>query len=153
MAVIMRNFREPDRNNYIKMSKSFYSSPAVSHYVPIQFFNETFDLCLQKGPYVRGLIIEYDGQTAGYMLLSFTYSNEAGGMVVLIEEVLILPEFQGKGVVSKVFDMLAEEYDSKAARYRLEVTRINNRAIEIYKHFGYTEVEYISMIRDLREKK
>ena len=128
MPVIARDFTESDRKIYCEMSNAFYASDAVCRSVPQAFFVKTFELCLQKSPFVRGLIIEYENRTAGYVLLSFTYSNEAGGMVVLIEEALVLPRFQGKGIVSKVFDILADEYDGKAARYRLDVTKENGRA-------------------------
>jgi len=149
MSVTLRDFKEQDLDRYLQLSRDFYSSDAVDHAVPEKFFRHTFEACIKKSPYARGLMIEYEGKSAGYLLLSFTHSNEVGGLVVLIEEVLICPEYRGKGIAGKVFDFLSKEYDGKVSRYRLEVTRHNRHAIEIYKHYGYQEIQYMSMVRDL----
>ena len=44
---------------------------------------------------------------------SFTHSNEVAGMVVLIEELYIRPEYQGKGIGNFVLDWLFQEYQDK----------------------------------------
>ena len=150
MQTIFRDFIKTDKSIYIQMSNIFYGSDAVDHIVPQKCFECTFDRCCTKNdPYVRGLIIEYGGEVAGYALLSFTYSNEVGGMVLLVEEAYINPDFRGKGIISKFFAFLESEYSGKIKRYRLEVTENNRHAIEIYEHFGYKKLEYVQMIRDL----
>ena len=80
------------------MSREFYQGDGVSHAVPEENFNKTFTLILQKNPYLEGWMIESQGRAAGYILLSFTYGNEAGGMIVLLEELYIRPEYQGQGL-------------------------------------------------------
>ena len=53
---------------------------------------------------------EQDGVPAGYALLSFTHSNESGGLVVLIEEVYVDAAFRGKKIGTKFFAWLFEAY-------------------------------------------
>lgn len=152
MQYIIRDFREADRKNYYGMAEKFYQSDAVSHPVPKEFFEKTFNMCIEKSPFTRGLIIEQDHIVAGFALLAFTYSNEVGGMVLLIEDLFVLPEFRGKGLVLKFFNYLEAEYHEKIARYRLEVTEANHQAIEIYQHLGYKKIEYMSMVKEIAKE-
>jgi len=149
LQIIFRDFIKTDKQVYLKMSNAFYSTDAVDHVVPKEFFEYTFGKCCDINPYVRGLMIECEGKIAGYIILSFTYSNEVGGMVLLIEEVYVNPDFRGKGIISKFFAFLDEEYSGKVKRFRLEVTESNRHAIEIYERFGYKKLEYVQMIRDI----
>lgn len=65
---------------------------------------------------VRGLTILHRGEILGYCQLSFTYSSEADGLVVLIEELYIKPAFQGKGVGKQVFDFIEGEYSGQGQK-------------------------------------
>lgn len=149
MQFTIRDFKESDREDYYQMSHAFYHSDAVSHAIPKEFFAKTFDMCLKKSPFARGLIIKQEKMSAGFALLAFTYSNEVGGMVLLIEDLFILPEFRGQGLVRKFFTQLENEYHGRVVRYRLEVTESNRQAIEVYQHFGYKKIDYISMIKEI----
>jgi len=149
MLTTIRDFAKEDKDNYLALSDMFYHSGVVCCSVPQSNFEKTFEKCLERNPYVRGLMIEHDGETAGFALLSFTYSNEAGGMVVLLEEAFVLPDFRGKGIMRELFVLLEKEYKDMAARFRLEVTRDNGHAIKIYEKYGYKEIEYMNMIKDV----
>ena len=69
-------------------------------------------------------------------------------MVLLIEELYLKPEHQGKGFGSQVFDWLFEEYRGKVKRFRLEVTKVNDGAIRLYKRRGFEELDYLQMVWD-----
>ena len=79
---MIRDLRSDDRNAFLSMVKDFYSSDAVAHSVDPQNFEATFAAAMEKSPFLRALMMEEKGKPAGYALLSFTYSNEAGGLVV-----------------------------------------------------------------------
>ena len=81
---MIREMTAQDEKRYLDMGQEFYSSNAVLHPIPREIYHKNFQEMLQGSPYIKGYIIEKDGQTAGYMILSFTYSSEVGGMVVLI---------------------------------------------------------------------
>ena len=97
-------------------------------------------------PCVRLYLIENGGQTAGYALLALTFSNEAGGDVVWLDEIYIRPEFQGKGLGNEFFDFLEKEFAS-AARFRLEVESDNEGAVRLYKRRGFRPLEYVQFIK------
>ena len=147
--IIVRDFIPSDKEAYLNLATEFYNSDAVCHSVDSKNIELTFDACINKSPYARGFIIEYDGEQAGFAMLSFTHSLEAGGLVVLLEDLYVSQKFRGKGLMSKFFKALFLEYDKKAARYRLEVTKNNKSAIDIYKHYGFEELEYLAMVKDL----
>ncbi len=148
MQVVFRSFNPDDYPVFLKMCREFYASDAVCHSIPESCFKTTFEMCLTESPYVRGYLFESDGIVAGYGLLSFTYSAEVGGLSVLIEELYVLPEFQGKGMIRRFFELLKEEYEDNVSRFRLEVTKENLRAIEIYRRYGFQELPYLQMVKD-----
>lgn len=145
---MIRDSLPEDRNIFLSMVKRFYSSSAVAHNVDSQNFDITFDAAVSKSPFIRLLIIDDDEISVGYALLSFTYSNEVGGMVVLVEELYVSEEYRGMGFGGMVFEFLEQEYPS-AKRFRLEVRKDNERAIKLYSRIGYNVLDYVQMVRDI----
>lgn len=148
---MLRDFIAEDRDHFVRFAKTFYSSDATMYAVPEQNFHTTFDQIMQGSPFLRGMMFVCEGQPVGYALLSFTFSAEAGGMVVLLEEAYILPDFQGRGLGTELFRMVEREYAGKARRLRLEVTRSNTDAVRLYERMGFQPLDYIQMIKDLPE--
>ncbi len=149
MTQLIRDFIESDRTKYIAMSEDFYQTDAVLHSISAENFQQTFDECLKKNLYLRGLALIQEGNVAGYALLSFTWSNEAGGISLLIDEAYITPRYQGQGLGSLLFKFVEDEYKNIAKRIRLEVTSSNSSAIRLYKRLGYEEFRYLQMLKDL----
>lgn len=147
-TVSIRDFRTADREEFVRMQVDFYGSTATLHGISPEQSGRIFDLTVRINPYARGLIIECGGSTAGYLHLSFTHSNEVAGMVLLIEELYILPAYQGRGLGSWALNWIFEEYAGKVNRYRLEVTKVNDGAIRLYERMGFEELDYLQMVRD-----
>ena len=145
----IRDFTEADRKDYLSMCAAFYTSTAVLHNVPAEHFTRTFDACLQGNPYLRGFAFVQDGAFAGHGLLSLTWSGEAGGLCVLLEEASVAPEFRGHGIGSAFLRFVEETYRGRAKRLRLEVTHSNIDAMRLYKRFGYEEYDYVQMVKEL----
>ncbi len=137
---MFRKINLSDREKYIEMAKDFYSSPAVLHNIPAAFFERTFDEMMRSEDYAVGFIIEAEEKTAGYALLAKTFSQEAGGIVVWIEELYVLPEFRGKGFGSAFIEFVKNEIP--AARYRLETEPENERAKALYRKHGFEKLAY-----------
>ncbi|MDL2232039.1 GNAT family N-acetyltransferase [Ruminococcaceae bacterium OttesenSCG-928-L11] len=149
MALLIREFQPCDKTDYIEASKQFYSLDAVLHPVPEENFASTFEECLNHNPFMKGYTFVYDDVYAGYGLVSYTWSNEVGGLVVLLEEAYILPAFQGRGIGSAYIRRVEEENSDRAKRFRLEVTRSNTAAIALYERLGYEAFDYMQMVKDL----
>ncbi len=143
---MIRKLTKADEALFVAMSREFYASPAVEHDVPPAYHTDAFAELMRSDEYIEGYLLS-DGETpAGYALLQKTYSREAGGLTVWIDEIYLRPAFRGKGLAKELF-ALAETLGAR--RLRLEVEPENERAVALYKKLGYRELEYRSMIKDL----
>ena len=131
----------------LDMFDEFYHSPGVLHAVPKSHFERTLNEVYSGSPFIDCYIFEQDGKAVGYGQLSLTYSNEAGGICVWIEEIYVRPAFQGKGLGSEFLNFVKNEYKN-AARLRLEIEPDNDGARKLYRRMGFSELEYQSMIID-----
>lgn len=142
---MLRKITPNDRETYIALSEEFYSSDAVSHSIPVEFHKNSFDELMRSDEYIECFIFEQNGETAGYALIAKTFSPEAGGVVVWIEELYVRESFRGKGLGKAFFKYMEENYP--AARYRLEIEPENLRAKKLYSSLGYKELPYAQMIK------
>lgn len=145
---MIRKLNAADKELYLKLAKEFYCSDAVCHNIPAQFMENTFSELMSSNRYLECFILENDGIAAGYALLAKTYSQEGGGIVVWVEEIYILPQFQGKGLGTEFFKFLHEWSKSNVARLRLEVEPENYSAIKLYSRLGFEPLEYRQMVKD-----
>lgn len=147
---MIRDLRPEERPLFLALCHQFYRSSAVSHPVPDEHFEKTADLALTGSPYVRVLLL-LDGEIpAGFSVVTLTHSNEAGGLCVLIEDLMVLPEFRGKGLGRAFFRYLEAEYPH-AARFRLEVMPDNEGAIRLYRRQGFVPLTYLQMVKEASE--
>lgn len=138
-----------NKQEFINFCKEFYTSNAVMHPIPDRHIEKTAQLVADGSPYTRCLLFYTDNTCSGYVLLSFTYSNEAGGKVILLEEIYLRDEFRGNGICKDFFSWLFKQYDDEIKRYRLEVSEDNTRVKRLYSSLGFTEFNYQQMVRDL----
>ena len=103
---MFRKINQNDKDFYINSVKAFYSSDAVLHSIPESYITKTFDELMASDVYAECYIIEKEGERAGYALLAKTFSQEAGGIVVWLEEIYILPEFRSCGLGGKFLRFL-----------------------------------------------
>lgn len=144
----IRRFTKGDRETYLALAAAFYAdSDAVDHTVPVHHAARTFDALMNGTPFADAFLAEEGGKPLGFALLALTWSNEAGGLTVWIEELLTLPEARGRGVGRALMDKIRKTQPN-ANRFRLEVTRGNARAIGLYESLGYKVLPYDQMILD-----
>ena len=142
---MLRKITPNDRETYIALSEEFYSSDAVSHSIPVEVHKNSFDELMRSDEYIECFIFEHEGETAGYALIAKTFSPEAGGVVVWIEELYVREGFRGKGLGKAFFAYMEQNYN--VSRYRLEVEPDNVRAKKLYSALGYKKLPYEQMIK------
>ena len=145
----IRKITSEDRDFFIAASKAFYASAAVAHDVPASYHLTTFEELMNAEVYQSGYILTLDGVSAGYALVSKTFSREAGGTVWWLEELYILPEYRGKGLGRSYFDFIEKAAaENGVRRLRLEVEPDNTRAAKLYYNLGYKPLNYAQMLKE-----
>ena len=134
-----------DREDYIRFSTEFYNSSAVDKPVPREHFEQGFDEMMRSDVYVQGYMLVFDGNNVGYCVTMKTYSVEAGGITIWIDELFVLEEYRSKGLGRELFKYIEENGDKKLRRIRLEVELENGRAISLYKKMGFEPAPYDGM--------
>ena len=145
---MIRKVMPQDKEMYLSLTEKFYQSDAVSHNIPLENRLNTWDEIIRSDEYADCYFVIKDGDVAGYMLLAYTFSQEAGGKTAWIEEIYILPEFRSMGLGNELFDFIKAEIEPDCARLRLEVEADNIRAKKLYKSLGFKQLEYEQMIRE-----
>lgn len=143
---MVRKIKNSDRQEFLAMSAEFYASDAVTHNVPQHFHEATFDELMASETYLECYLLEADGKIAGYALLAKTFSHEAGGKVLWLEELYVRREYRSKGLGKEFFSVLEARGD--AARLRLEVEPKNDRAKSLYRRMGFKKLDYEQFIKE-----
>ena len=147
---MLKRFTKYDKNEYFELTKLFYQSDAVLHPVPHSHLESTFTELINGSPFLDGCKIMHNGTTAGFALFAITYSQEAGGKVLWLEELYIKEEFRSLGLGSKFFEEILKKLPSDFKRIRLEVEDDNLGAIRFYKRFGFDWLDYKQMNIDFK---
>lgn len=142
---MIRKFMPEDREDYIRFSTEFYNSSAVDKPVPREHFEQGFDEMMRSDVYVQGYMLVCDGNNVGYCVTMKTYSVEAGGITIWIDELFVLEEYRSKGLGRELFKYIEENGDKKLRRIRLEVELENGRAVSLYKKMGFEPAPYDGM--------
>ncbi len=146
---MIRRIEEGDREVFLALSEQFYASSAVLHPIPAAYHARTFEELMRSREYADGYILEVDGRAVGFGLVAKTWSREAGGMVLWLEELYILPAYRSRGLGSEFF-AVCEKFaaDNGYARIRLEVEEENVRARALYERLGYAPLPYLQMVKE-----
>ena len=145
-----RKFESDDKEIYLAYSKDFYGNGAALHPIPQSHMEHTFESLLAGSPYADGFMLLSDGKRAGYCLISFLWSTEAGGLLALIDELYVSPDFRGLKLGGSFLEQLEEYYGDRIVGLRLEVCGTNQGAIRLYQRHGYDFLEYRQMIKYLK---
>jgi diamine N-acetyltransferase len=137
-----RSFTSTDTDELICMMRELFSSDDVH-------FDEAM---ARKGigaiaasppgaaPPGRIWMIESNGQSAGYMVLTFAFSLEFGGWHAFIDEVFLREAFRGRGWGTHAIELAASTCIGLGLRaLLLEVDVANERALRVYRRCGFLE--------------
>lgn len=89
----------------------------------------------------KAWLIDVEDVTAGYVVITMSFSIETGGRDGFIDEFFIKPELRNHGLGRRVLDLVDEEARMQGlGRMYLEVEH-GNRAIRLYRRAGYRDHE------------
>lgn len=143
---MFRKITKDDWELYRHYVDVFYHTDAVNAPVPEENYRATFDEMMRSDAYVKGYIFECEESPCGFVLLSKTYSQEAGGVSVTIEEIYIDPEYRSRGLATEFFEWLKAQ--PGIMRLRIEVEDDNEGAKRLYERMGFDLLPYLQMVID-----
>ncbi len=144
---MIRKYLDSDYSEVAGLMYEFNHSSAVLSPVDSSHYDITLRLAIEGSPYVEVYVIECEGTVVGYVQLSLTHSNEAGGQIVWIDELYILPAYQGRGLGSSALQYVFSSHP-QAKRFRLEVCKTNSGAIALYAKLGFVLLDYTQYVID-----
>jgi len=137
-----------DREEYLAMVTAFYNTNAVIRPIPRSHIEATFDEVIRTDTYAACYICETENSTVGYALLAKTFSQEAGGYVIWIEELYLKEGYRNQGLGREFFNTFLSALPPEVKRVRLEVERENEGAVALYESLGFDWLEYDQMVLD-----
>ena len=147
---MFREISPGDRDLYFHYADIFYHTDAVEAPVPPEHYAVTFDELMRSNAYLKCYIFEDNGVPCGFVLLSKTFSQEAGGVSVTIEEIYIDEAHRSKGLATEFFEYL--KGIDEIARLRIEVEDDNQGAKRLYERMGFKLLPYLQMVIDRRKQ-
>lgn len=144
---MIREMTKDDYQIFMEMGNLFYQSSALEIPLATETIERTFQHIVSNSPYIKGFILEKDNKVAGFATISFAFSTEFGGNIILFEDLFIKDAFQGQGLGTIMFNYLEETYKDQVVAIKLEVSRVNKRAKKLYEILDYEVNDYISMVK------
>lgn len=143
----IRKMKLYDEKDVMKMVDDFYNSDAVLHTVDMNVLRRSFMDAAGSEPLVEGAVLCEGEEAVGFAYMAMTYSCEAGGKSMMLEELYLSEKCRGKGYGTKFFNWVFETYP-EIVRFRLEVTEENKGAAALYRRLGFKDFDYKQMIFD-----
>jgi GNAT superfamily N-acetyltransferase len=98
----------------------------------------------------RAWFVIDDGRIVGYVVMSFDFSFEYGGLNAWVDEIFIEKESRGKGLGTEVLDFFeSAARELGVAAIHLEVNH-GNKAAELYRRRGFVDHQRYLMTKWIR---
>ena len=133
----------------LRMMRALYEADGQEHRVDAETFPSTIDYLLANPASGRIVLLTDGGVLHGYALLVSYWSNEWGGVVLLLDELFVDEAFRGRGIAKAFFRHLERERPFGAVVVALEVSSRNTRARALYESMGFTDRHLRTMTRRL----
>lgn len=101
---------------------------------------KNLNLLLTHPHYGKLWIIKQDEVVAGYTFLGFGFSFEFKGRDAFVDELFILPQFQGQGIGKIAIDFVTDEARKAGVKVlHLEAEHHNERGLRLYRAKGFKD--------------
>lgn len=145
----LKPMEETDRTDFLEMCMDFYADGAALQTIPPERMERSFEKAVSGSPYIKGFLF-LEGETAvGYALTFPYYSNEVGGLCLMLDEIYVKPEWRRRGLASQYLAEVAQAFDEPVVGLRLDVCPDNDNARRLYEKQGFQMLGYQSMVKGL----
>jgi ribosomal protein S18 acetylase RimI-like enzyme len=136
MQVHYSNYTEEYKEELLQMVKSLYLEPG-GQVMSDGKIMRTIDFLSKNPDQGKIVIFRLDGKSIGYSILINFWSNEFGGLILIIDELFIREEFRNRGVGTDFIQMLTGTANSGYKAIQLEVYPSNTKALHLYTLLGF----------------
>lgn len=137
--LIFRAYRESDFNELEPMILELYAddnATTVGSMTQEQIIRTIKTMTTQ--PEIGSILVfEIEGQIVGYAILTWFWSNEFGGRMLIIDELLVKKSWRNQGIASRFFEWLFAERRYGEMAYELEVGAKKEDTIRFYEKQGF----------------
>lgn len=138
--VRFRTATETDRELLTRLVTEYYEHD--DHEIDLVVISSAIDAAVGGDIRMHLVIVEIDGQPAGYLALSTGFSMESGGPDGCIDELYLVESVRGRGIGSLMLAHADEVFRGLGVRrVYLEVEKHNPRARALYAGSGYSETD------------
>jgi GNAT superfamily N-acetyltransferase len=88
----------------------------------------------------------------GYAIVIYYWSNEYGGDIVSIDELFVKPPWRRKGIGTSFIEYIATTKARYLKGLQVEVTPVNERALDFYSQRGFLSSENRYLFRKLHRR-
>ncbi|VTR97635.1 GNAT family N-acetyltransferase [Tuwongella immobilis] len=149
MSIEYRIMTTADRHwspNVCSMMAGLYAEDPPSSPAPIDRFPVTIETLLTQ-PHLGTIVLIWEELPIGYALLIPYWSNEFGGIILMIDELYIEAPHRGRGIGRGFFEWLTVNRRVDHVALMLEVSPRNHAARRLYESLGFTERSNRLLIR------
>jgi ribosomal protein S18 acetylase RimI-like enzyme len=140
MPVTMRRADAQDLGDLLELMHEFYGEAGYA--LNPDRARAAFLPLLSPGELGQVWVADLEGQVAGHLVFTFSYSMEYGGRTAFIEDLFVRPALRSRGVGRALVGQaraICEELGVRAMY--LEVARTNGPAQAIYRAVGFDSTE------------
>jgi diamine N-acetyltransferase len=100
--------------------------------------------------FVRAWLLEFESEVVGYVVLTFGFSLEYGGLDAYVDELFVKLEFRGRGFAAQALAFLTLECQKlNVVALHLEVDTSNHSAKSLYAKMGFASTARELLNKDL----
>lgn len=141
MNIVFRPYKKSDSSSlYSMINKLYEEDPGYAKIDDSKISNTIHELTKHKEK-GKIFIFKSEEKLIGYSILINYWSNEYGGNILVIDEIYILPKYRQKGYGKTFLKHLIKENNKTSKGIQLEVGKKNKKAYQLYKNFGFSEID------------
>ena len=96
----------------------------------------------------RLYFIRYGGEAVG-----FVHLGSRGGEIDWLEELFVLPEFQGRGIGTRAIGLAEKIVSAYSESFYIEAAARNEKAIRLYRKLGYDCLNTVTIRKDFHAER
>jgi GNAT superfamily N-acetyltransferase len=131
--------REAGQDDVVTLAglmRAFYAESGFA--LPEQRAASAFAALLARPGLGRVWLIERGGEAAGYIVVTFVFAMEHGGLAAVVDDFFVRPEARGEGLGKAALAVVRRACEDLGLRaLRVEVGDDNQVAIAVYRGAGF----------------